>query len=118
MGDRKYPIPDNAVTADGKNSADILCAHGCRSVILKKLAAEGVHMEVDVPMYPGNGQQLVWKVKDQMTFENVGVSRAYSDTDVRFLICADCERGPIGCRTAAQDYIVFADRVKYGSPSA
>lgn len=35
-----------------------------------------------------------WLVKDMMTFENIGFS--HSVNGKKFLVCADCERGPVG----------------------
>ncbi|KAJ1348908.1 hypothetical protein KIN20_004315 [Parelaphostrongylus tenuis] len=35
-----------------------------------------------------------WIVKDMYDFENVGFTK--SDEGVKYLVCADCEYGPIG----------------------
>lgn len=35
-----------------------------------------------------------WEVKDMYTFENIGFSNAVDNK--QYLICADCELGPIG----------------------
>jgi len=35
-----------------------------------------------------------WLVKDMMSFENIGFSNTVDGR--KFLVCADCERGPVG----------------------
>lgn len=35
-----------------------------------------------------------WLVNDMFTFENIGFSNAVGE--MKYLICADCEQGPIG----------------------
>lgn len=35
-----------------------------------------------------------WKADDMFTFENIGFSNTVHDT--KYLICADCEMGPVG----------------------
>ena len=41
-----------------------------------------------------------WVVEDMYHFENVGFSKAVNN--VKYLICADCEMGPIGYHDPAQ----------------
>lgn len=55
-----------------------------------------------------------WLVEDMYTFENVGVSKTVNN--VRYLACADCERGPIGWQDldSNKSYIALS-RVKYGN---
>ena len=45
---------------------------------------------------PGDGEDLMdfWLVDDMFTFENVGFSNTVEN--IKYLICADCEIGPIG----------------------
>ncbi|CAF0860873.1 unnamed protein product [Didymodactylos carnosus] len=60
-----------------------------------------------------------WLVNDMFTFENVGFSKTVNN-NVKYLMCSNCERGPIGyCElnptTGELDkhfYVAF-DRVKY-----
>lgn len=35
-----------------------------------------------------------WQVNDMFTFENIGFSNTVKNT--KYLICADCEMGPVG----------------------
>lgn len=44
-----------------------------------------------------------WVIHDQMKFENIGVTRQVpsnptvtSTREFKYLICADCDRGPVG----------------------
>ena len=45
---------------------------------------------------PGDGETVkeCWLVNDMFTFENVGFSNTVGTT--KYLICADCEIGPVG----------------------
>lgn len=53
-----------------------------------------------------------WTVADMFTFENVGFSHTVDS--VKFLVCADCELGPIGYHDipTKKSYIALA-RVKH-----
>lgn len=54
-----------------------------------------------------------WLVEDMMTFENVGFSKTVNG--IKYLVCADCEIGPIGYQdTKNLKYLYVAvSRVKY-----
>lgn len=53
-----------------------------------------------------------WTVKDKFTFENIGFSNTVSG--LKYLICADCEIGPIGWfDPISQLCYVSVSRVKY-----
>lgn len=55
-----------------------------------------------------------WMVGDKFAFENIGFSNAVSG--VQYLICADCEIGPIGWYDkSTQSCYVSASRVNYSS---
>lgn len=64
---------------------------------------------------PDDGETLTdfWLVKDMFTFENVGFSNTVENK--KFLICADCEVGPIGCQDLADaiNLYVALSRVKH-----
>lgn len=64
----------------------------------------------------GDTLSKFWLVEDMFHFENVGFSKTVDQT-VKYLICADCERGPIGWHDISnrKEYFVSAERVKYGS---
>lgn len=53
-----------------------------------------------------------WSVKDIYTFENIGF---LNDLDnKKYLICADCEQGPIGYQCTNSNYSYVAiERVKH-----
>ncbi|XP_017016123.1 guanine nucleotide exchange factor MSS4 homolog [Drosophila takahashii] len=89
---------------DGKNKSNVRCQF-CNSLMLK--AQEGTFSaeEVEVPLMMQkqdrtadslNSEPLkdFWLVKDMMTFENIGFSHTVDGR--KFLVCADCERGPVG----------------------
>lgn len=53
-----------------------------------------------------------WEIADMFTFENIGFSNTVGD--FKFLICADCDMGPVGYHVTSskKNYIALA-RVKH-----
>uniref|UniRef100_A0A6P4G1R9 Guanine nucleotide exchange factor MSS4 homolog n=1 Tax=Drosophila rhopaloa TaxID=1041015 RepID=A0A6P4G1R9_DRORH len=77
----------------------------CNSLMLKAQEGPYSEEEVDVPLMMQkqdrtadslNSEPLkgFWLVKDMMMFENIGFSNTVDGK--KFLVCADCERGPVG----------------------
>ncbi|XP_005093561.2 guanine nucleotide exchange factor MSS4 [Aplysia californica] len=108
--------------ADGKNKTRIICRR-CPSVILSPCQAKLVEKEFFLPnMFQKNerapleGVTLTdyWHVSDMMTFDNVGFSKTVDN--IKYLICADCEIGPIGWHSVLDKtaYYIAVDRVKHG----
>ena len=64
---------------------------------------------------PEDGERLTdfWKVIGMFTFENVGFSNTVDNT--KYLVCADCEVGPIGCQKVNEPNIMYValDRVNH-----
>ena len=56
-----------------------------------------------------------WKIKDMFHFENIGVSKTIGST--KYLLCADCEIGPVGYHliTNPQAFFLAANRVVYAN---
>ncbi|GFX21405.1 guanine nucleotide exchange factor MSS4 [Trichonephila clavipes] len=96
-------IPTTAdVTADGKNVKQIKCQR-CPSTILVPGIATLVTHEFLLPDPEMTGKKdktsddslnKYWCVDNMYAFENVGFSKTVDG--VKYLICADCEIGPIG----------------------
>ncbi|KAH8269737.1 hypothetical protein KR018_008657 [Drosophila ironensis] len=89
---------------DGKNKTDVRCQF-CNSLMLKAKDGSYNEQEVDVPLMMQKQDRTAenlnteplkhfWLVQDMMTFENIGFS--HSVNGKKFLVCADCERGPVG----------------------
>ncbi|XP_017098022.2 guanine nucleotide exchange factor MSS4 homolog [Drosophila bipectinata] len=89
---------------DGKNKTNVRCQF-CNSLMLKAQEGSYDEQEVDVPLMMQKQERTsedltteslkhFWLVKDMMTFENIGFS--HSVNGKKFLVCADCERGPVG----------------------
>ncbi|KAB0805497.1 hypothetical protein PPYR_02467 [Photinus pyralis] len=86
---------------DGFNIRSIKCKY-CNSTILKPLTATFTTIEFQLPfMKQITGEDvgtedlsLFWLVADMLIFENVGFSNTVGNN--KYLICADCESGPIG----------------------
>ena len=64
---------------------------------------------------PINGEDLkaFWMVTDMYTFDNVGFTKIVDS--IKYLICADCEIGPIGWHnvTNKNAFYIAVSRVKY-----
>lgn len=54
---------------------------------MEQKKSAGVHVESEKV-------NLFWVVNDMFTFQNVGFSNTVDNT--KYLICADCDAGPIG----------------------
>ncbi|XP_014801839.1 PREDICTED: guanine nucleotide exchange factor MSS4 [Calidris pugnax] len=111
------------VCAQGRNLKAVLCQR-CRSRVLlpgavtpslpqlllpamrKKAAATGGGGDGDVV-------REHWLVRDMFSFENVGFTRDVGN--VKFLVCADCEAGPIGwhCLDDKDSFYVALERVAH-----
>lgn len=65
---------------------------------------------------PTDGETLqdFWMVDDMFTFENVGFSNTVNS--IKYLICADCEIGPVGYHDVSnkKEFYIAHERVKYG----
>ncbi|KAH8281473.1 hypothetical protein KR054_000833 [Drosophila jambulina] len=101
---------------EGKNKTNVRCQY-CNSLMLK--AQEGIYSkeEVEVPLMMQKQDRTAdtlnteplqdfWLVKDMMTFENIGFSNTVDGR--KFLVCADCERGPVGYHDLATRYCYLA----------
>ena len=56
-----------------------------------------------------------WFVVDDMfEFENIGFTKSVDNDTIKYLICADCEVGPLGyqCISTKKNYLAVA-RVKH-----
>ncbi|XP_068275401.1 guanine nucleotide exchange factor MSS4 [Nyctibius grandis] len=110
------------VCAQGRNLKAVLCQR-CGSRVLLPGAATFARRELLLPAMrkkaaaaAGGGGDVVrehWLVRDMFSFENVGFTRDVGN--VKFLVCADCEAGPIGwhCLDDKDSFYVALDRVAH-----
>lgn len=65
------------------------------------------------PAEAGENLSSYWLVDNMFTFENVGFSNTVGT--IKYLICADCEIGPIGWHdvTNSKAFYVAIGRVKH-----
>uniref|UniRef100_A0A0B6YZM4 Guanine nucleotide exchange factor MSS4 n=1 Tax=Arion vulgaris TaxID=1028688 RepID=A0A0B6YZM4_9EUPU len=107
---------------NGKNKTSIYCQR-CPSLVLSPHQAILVRKEFFLPnMFQKTEQASMegvtlidfWHVSDMMTFDNVGFSKTVDN--IKYLICADCEVGPIGWHSVhdKKAYYIAVDRVKHG----
>ncbi|KAH8263024.1 hypothetical protein KR044_003278 [Drosophila immigrans] len=90
--------------ADDKNKTNVRCQF-CNSLMLKAHEGKYCEQEIDVPLMVQKQDSAAdalntetlrhfWQIDDMMTFENIGFSHTVDGR--KFLVCADCERGPVG----------------------
>ncbi|XP_013914787.1 guanine nucleotide exchange factor MSS4 [Pseudonaja textilis] len=116
--------PEELVCASGRNRKAVLCQR-CGSRVLLPGAATFTRRELFLPAMKkktalvtngdleGDVLQDHWLVEDMFSFENVGFTKDVGN--VKFLICADCEIGPIGwhCLDDKKSFYVALDRVSH-----
>ncbi|XP_071957787.1 guanine nucleotide exchange factor MSS4-like [Antedon mediterranea] len=88
---------------DDKNCKSLKCLR-CGSIVLRPENATYEKKEIFLPYMkhkkpnqaPGDGETLSdhWRIEGMYTFENIGFTNVVDN--VKYLICADCEVGPIG----------------------
>lgn len=101
-----------------KNAKQIVCER-CQSKILPPKM--GTYEESEFELHPMKKKKeddeeipeklkQFFRVEDMFDFDNIGFTKAVGD--VKYLICADCEIGPLGYSQANKCYIALA-RVAY-----
>lgn len=119
--------------ATNKNKTKLRCER-CDSLILQELSGTHATLEtaVEIPMMRLKKELVVgsngasdqkqiesekvtefWLVRDMFTFENVGFTNTIDNK--KYLICADCEIGPIGFQSLDKpdEFYVSLTRVKH-----
>jgi len=112
------------VSEDGKNLKSVLCQR-CGSKVLcpgmasfaeKELFLPSMRKKTSLSASDGSdGDTLTahWLVDDMYIFENVGFTNDVGR--IKYLICADCEIGPIGwhCLDDKKSFYVAVERVSH-----
>ncbi|KAL4622440.1 guanine nucleotide exchange factor MSS4 [Arapaima gigas] len=116
---------EELVSEDGKNSKSVVCQR-CGSKVLSPGSAQFAEKELFLPSMrkktgivgaegtmDGDTLTAHWLVDDMYTFENVGFTKDVGK--VKYLICADCEIGPIGwhCLDDKKSFYVALERVSH-----
>ena len=109
--------------APERNRSRVVCA-ACKTVIFLEGAAQRKHRRfwmhrIEDGAAPLEAVDEHWHVRDQLAFENIAVSRPLPTKEgcellhdvARYLMCAECERGPIGLMTHTRDFFVALQRV-------
>ncbi|KAL2091177.1 hypothetical protein ACEWY4_013440 [Coilia grayii] len=117
--------PSTLVSEDGKNTKSVLCQR-CGSKVLcpgmaqfsdKELFLPSMRKKSSISQSDGSvdGDTLTahWLVYDMFDFENVGFTKDVGK--IKYLICADCEIGPIGwhCLDDKKSFYVALERVDH-----
>ncbi|NXF34256.1 MSS4 factor, partial [Nyctibius bracteatus] len=103
------PSPSPTAAAP-PGSAELVCAQGRN---LKAVLCQRCGSRVLLPGAATFARREHWLVRDMFSFENVGFTRDVGN--VKFLVCADCEAGPIGwhCLDDKDSFYVALDRVAH-----
>lgn len=114
------------VVSEGRNASRVRCST-CSCVILTANTAEHVTekpFELPLPRQQKDVESVQketltdwWSVKGVYDFENVGFTHA-SD-GVKYLVCADCEMGPVGflCPQTQTHFVALSRVVADDLPS-
>ena len=116
---------ENIIDSSTNLNTKVLICQICSSKILKKSTCIAVNKTFSLPYMKSKdekGKDITnekeeikeyWLVHDMMTFENVGFTKTVDK--IKYLICADCEIGPIGFQNILNpnELYVARDRVKY-----
>uniref|UniRef100_A0A8C5T2Y9 Guanine nucleotide exchange factor MSS4 n=1 Tax=Malurus cyaneus samueli TaxID=2593467 RepID=A0A8C5T2Y9_9PASS len=100
----------------GRNLRAVLCQRcGSRVLLPGALLLPAMRKKAAAAAAGGGGDVLRehWLVRDMFSFENVGFTRDVGN--VKFLVCADCEAGPIGwhCLDDKDSFYVALERVAH-----
>ncbi|XP_002737952.1 guanine nucleotide exchange factor MSS4-like isoform X1 [Saccoglossus kowalevskii] len=110
------------LNAEGKNIKSLVCQR-CQCKVLRPNLGQHVQKELFLPHMKKKSEQQgamdgetlkeFWVVDDMYTFENVGFTNTVND--IKYLICADCEVGPIGWHDLSKkkEFYIALDRVHH-----
>ncbi|XP_020390215.1 guanine nucleotide exchange factor MSS4 [Rhincodon typus] len=119
------PRATGLVNAAGRNGKAVVCER-CGSRVLSPGTARYRRRELFLPSMrqrvalgteessvQGDMLQEHWFVDDMYAFENVGFTKNVNN--IKYLVCADCEIGPIGwhCLDDKKSFYVALDRVQH-----
>ncbi|KAK9466547.1 Mss4-like protein [Lipomyces arxii] len=114
----------------GKNSYRLYCSYdNCESLVVSPNVAilqrrpviSSQHLQEKL-LDSSNGQLELdwsWVLYDPFEFDNIGFSKS-SNSGIKYLACADCDRGPLGYHDenyrdadGRKEYLLTASMVKY-----
>lgn len=113
----------NLVSEDGFN-AKILECQRCPCKILEKNKGKFcddqqkelhvMHKKLEDAGIVKENLNQFYVVDDMFEFENIGFTKSVDNDTIKYLICADCEVGPLGfqCISTKKNYVALA-RVKH-----
>ncbi|XP_058055172.1 guanine nucleotide exchange factor MSS4 homolog [Anopheles bellator] len=119
------PAFTELVDESSRNKTNVKCER-CGSLMLKPANADYTDIEYDLPEARQKKETTAqndegfacqklkhfWMVKDMYIFENIGFSNTVNNK--KYLICADCEVGPVGYYDlATKQCYVALERVKH-----
>ncbi|KAG4306015.1 hypothetical protein PORY_000003 [Pneumocystis oryctolagi] len=118
-------INHKSISEGVRNTETLYCPHpNCKSVILLKGMGVLVYrknqiFDRNVKKSPSDIMSTFWTVSSPFVFENLGFSKNI-EGNIKFLICADCDRGPLGyhdpnvLNNGEKEYLLATDKVAYG----
>lgn len=109
------------VDQDGKNLKQIVCERCSSKILPSKVGTfEEIEFELNIMKKKSETdsdltkEKLIqfYRVEDMFDFDNIGFSHTVEDT--KYLICADCEIGPVGWHSiSSKKCYVALNRVAY-----
>jgi len=108
---------------DGKNTRTILC-NVCASIILNPRKATLIQKEIALRTSKAMDEfeplSCFWLLRDMYDFENIGFTKVVDEKNLRYLTCADCERGVLGLQYLDDPTNIYltTHRIKYKTESA
>ena len=111
------PFTPSLLTPSSHNARTLQCLF-CSSPILLPSSSSYLRRSLPLPpLLPSQPDpEHLWLVRDQMAFENVGVTRPTGgDGGHKLLVCGNCDRGPIGITYTAEPTLFYVahGRVQY-----
>jgi len=110
------PLDPTLVNEDNQNSKLIIC-RVCSTKILKPTFGTLVTQEMPLAVDAQQTEDVKywWHIQDMFHFENIGFTRvASAAATVKFLCCANCERGILGVQFLDTEKILLCHhRISY-----
>ena len=120
------PMDTTALINDEKQNAKALTCLRCPSKILPEKKGQFVD-DIEKELHVMHKKQedagvkkekfkQFYVVNDMFDFDNIGFTKSVDNDSLKYLICADCEVGPLGwhCISTKKNYVALA-RVKHAS---
>ena len=108
---------------DQKNAKALICLRCPSKILPKDVGKYQDHLEKDLHVMhkkqedagiKKESMKQFYLVNDMFDFDNIGFTKPVDNDTIKYLICADCEVGPLGwhCISSKKNYVAL-HRVKH-----